>query len=313
VLVIFFKFHTVSDRSATDHQQTKTLCDVLSMDQVVYGHYTLKLFVLEDDINAFIEYGFARSRSRNNMTHDVIDEPLAILVAMGWLNKHAEYSFVNLLQHNIGQHAPRKNGFECYFAFYIRKVFEGMLSLNEVFSFRHDFALRANTDLTWQREKFELVTVSRPASTGQQEVFCCHTIQRSFIERRFRWQPTNQDLLDWISTNEEQFAFCFPPVSAGPDVLFFLRSKSTQKLLFVAAQTRNYQSVTIKHLAQGVRMVTPSWLWKSTDKKVRVTQSFPCLLQPPDVLWNSMNHPRMHQTYLEIMWSLTSSLMHLQM
>jgi hypothetical protein len=168
----------------------------------------LRPFASNNDIEAFIEYGFARTKSGN----DVIDEPLAILAAFNWLDKNTKFSLLNCLQRDIDKNAPQKNGFEAYLAFYMRKVFEMSPKLNDIFIFRSDFARRKNTDLSWQQEEFELVTISNPTDTGQPKVSvltpsCGPSSNIGFLAL------TDQDVLDWISKNEDQFAFCFPTES----------------------------------------------------------------------------------------------------
>jgi len=118
--------------------------------QIVYGSYTLKPFAPEDDIKAFIEYGFARTKSKEA----VIDEPLAIMAVRNWLTENGHFSLLDCLQEDAGKQAPRKNGFEAYLAFYIYKVLENGARLNDVFTFRSDFARRKDLDLSWQNEAF---------------------------------------------------------------------------------------------------------------------------------------------------------------
>jgi hypothetical protein len=88
--------------------------------QIVYGSYTLAPFAPEDDIKAFIEYGFTQTKSEEN----VIDEPLAIMAMWNWFSEKGHFSLLDCLQRDIGKHTPRKNGFEAYLAFYMHKAFE---------------------------------------------------------------------------------------------------------------------------------------------------------------------------------------------
>jgi hypothetical protein len=125
-------------------------------------------------------------------------------------------------------------------------------------------------DLSWQGEEFELVTVSTPADTNEQKVSivtpsCGPTTNFGLLAN------CDDDVLNWISENEECYAFCFPTEFAGPDLFFYVRSEATGRLLLVALQAKNHIDVDKPTLVQGVRTITPSFFWKSKDKKVRVT------------------------------------------
>jgi hypothetical protein len=182
---------------------------------MVYGYYALRPFVPEDDIEAFIEYGFTRTRSGE----PVIDEPLVIMAAWNWLEMNRHFSIFSCLQDDIGKNS-QKNGFEAYLAFYVRKVFERMAKLDDVFIFRTDFASRKAADLSWQCEEFELVTVSMSAGSDERDIsvvtpLCGPSSNVGFLA------STDEDVLEWISKNKERYTFCFPTSKAGPD-LFFL-------------------------------------------------------------------------------------------
>ena len=202
---------------------------------MLYGSYALKPFAPEDEIGTFIEYGFARTKSRE----DVIDEPFAIMAVWNWLGEKGHFSLIDYLQREIGKNSPRKNGFEGYLAFYMRKVFEKPARLNEVFTFRSDFTGRGRMDLSWQKEEFELVTVSIWEGTDQREISvvtpsCGPSSNVGFLAK------TDDDVLNWISENQNCYAFCFPIESAGPDLFFYVRSKATRGLLLVALQAKKY-------------------------------------------------------------------------
>ena len=135
--------------------QAETLCDIV-FSQMLFGECLLDDFgdqVKED----FVQYGFARFARGTTM----IDEPLAILAAIEWLSQDPKFSLSHRLHRDIGKHSPRQNGFEVFLTFYLRYVFERAPALDEVFTFRSDYA--KGSDLAWQREKFELVTVVGPA------------------------------------------------------------------------------------------------------------------------------------------------------
>jgi hypothetical protein len=243
------------------------LCDIL-YGQIVYGCYSLNLFAPKDDIGAFIEHGFALTRSGE----DVIDEPLAIMAAWNWLDENGLFLLLDCLQREVGKHAPQKKGLEAYLAFYVRKVFEKTTRLNDIFTFRSDFACRTESDLSWQKEEFELVTVSIPPDKDEWEIStvtpsCGPSSNIGFLAK------TDDDVLNWISENKECYAFCFPTESGGPDLFFYVRSKATGRLLLVALQAKHYnlKDVDKPTLLQGVRTVTPPFFWKSKGEKVRVT------------------------------------------
>ena len=149
----------------------------------------------------------------------MIDEPLAILAAVSWLDRSTEFSIFNFLRRDIRKHSTRQNGFKAYLAFYLRYVFEMTPALNEVFTFRNDFARCA--DLTWQREEFELVTVVTPANTNDPQISVLTPSSGSSSNVGF-FAKSGEEVLQWISTNSDRFTFCFPPepFGPGPDPLF---------------------------------------------------------------------------------------------
>jgi len=140
--------------SATDPMQVRTLAGVL-FDQMLYGTYSLMAFSVEEQV-PFIEYGFARTKAGPSSPQTVLDEPVAILAAMTWVDQNAQLSFSEALQHDIGKHSNTGNGFENYLAFYVRTFFEMPKKLDELFEFRSNF-----NKIDWKSEKFELV-ISNP-------------------------------------------------------------------------------------------------------------------------------------------------------
>ncbi len=62
-----------------------------------------------------MEYGFARLRGDDT----VVDEPLAVLAAVQWLDQNPEFSMFRHVYRDIHKHATRKNGFEAYLVFYL--------------------------------------------------------------------------------------------------------------------------------------------------------------------------------------------------
>ena len=242
--------------------QASTLATAL-FDQVIYGTYSLQSFATEERAT-FVEYGFARTVTMTNSraTQTVLDEPIAILAALNWVNQTASLSHLEYLRHDLGKHSNKGNGFENYLAFFVRRFFEVPQRLTELFKFRSDF-----DKINWKSEEFELVTVSRPLGSGQPHVSIVTSDSGPSSNIGFRAEK-GEDILSWISTNKTQITFCLPPKHFGPDLLFFLRSKVSGKLLLVMAQCKNYSEVSLKDLIVGVRTVTPDWLWKSKDIKV---------------------------------------------
>jgi hypothetical protein len=221
-------------------------------NHILYGSYSLEPFEPEER-DAFITIGFARHKP-GNIT--VIDEPLAILAGLTWLRGITPFSLLECLHHDIGKHSPRKNGFEAYLSFHLRKVFETTPKLNQVFTFRDDFARMP--DLSWQHDEFDLVTVAG----SQISVVTPSSGPSSNVGLLAQ---SHSEVLEWISTNALQFTFCFPPEAVGPDVLFFVQHQKTLQLLLLMVQARNYSTVDLASLITGVRTVTPSWLWKSKN------------------------------------------------
>jgi len=75
------------------------------------------------------------------------------------------------------------------------------------------------------------------------------------------------EVLEWISTNKDQFTFCFPPESFGPDRPFFLRCKESQGLLLVVLHSNKHKDVKKQVLIEGVRTVTRVGFGKTRIRK----------------------------------------------
>jgi hypothetical protein len=250
----FELFQTVF--TAIDDREKITLRSAL-FNHILYGSYSLEPFEPEER-DTFITIGFARHKP-GNIT--VIDEPLAILAGLTWLSGITPLSLLECLRHDIGKHSPRKNGFEAYLSFHLRKVFETTPKLNQVFTFRDDFARMP--DLPWQHDEFDLVTVA-----GSQ--ISVVTPSSGPFSNVGLLAQSHCEVLEWISTNALQFSFCFPLEAVDPDVLFFVRHKKTSQLLLLMVQAWNYSTVDLESLITGVRTVTPSWLWKSKNMNVHL-------------------------------------------
>jgi hypothetical protein len=216
-----------------------------------------------EEREAFVELGFARNR--RGIKDTVIDEPLAILAALHWLNQNAQFSFFDTLHHDIKKHSNRENGFEVYLAFYVRHMFEKGLRLNLAFPFRSDFAERP--DLKWQYDEFQLVTVKATHDRDTPDVSVVTPSSGPSSNIAFIAE-TGEEVNEWLTTNIHGFTFCFPPQYFGADVLWFMRHKETGKLLLFATQAKKHETVHLATLKHGVRTVTPDWFWKSKNLKV---------------------------------------------
>lgn len=248
--------------------EQEILCNAI-YEQTLYGNYGLGAFSNEEKAT-LIKYGLARTKTRGA----AIDEPPIILAVLQLLNHRNRLSMFRCLRRDIDKHQPGKEGFEAYLAYYLRKIFETAPRLDSVFSLRSDFMRRNHQDLEWQHEEFELVTVGAANS---------NTPNVSVVKPSFGpscnvgfMASDGDEVLEWISINDDQFAFCFPPESFGPNLLFFIRSKVSRKLLLVMAQARWYKKMEKQDLIHGIRAVSPSWLWKS--KAVKVCFNFDKLL-----------------------------------
>ena len=250
----------------TEPSQARTLAGVL-FDQILYGTYSLMEFS-EDEQATFIEFGFARTKAGPISPQTVLDEPVAILAAMTWVDKNGLLSFSEVLRHDIAKHSNTGNGFENYLAFYVRAFFETPKKLDELFEFRFDF-----NEIDWKSDEFDLVTVSYPEGSDRPHVSIVTPTSGPSSNFGLRAE-TGEDVLAWISVNEDQFTFCLPPNHFGSDLMFFIRSMVSKKLLLVMVQAKNHHDVVLKVLIEGVRTVTPGWLWKSKSIKVCITFEF---------------------------------------
>jgi hypothetical protein len=191
---------------------------------------------------------------------------MAILAAFHYLDRKASFSFSNCLHRNIDKHSPRTNGFEAYLAFYVRLVFARGIILDSIFPFRSDFAHRS--DLAWQHEEFQLVTVV--ATENKDEPRISVVTPSSGPSSGFGFiAKSGEEVNKWIAKNKDGYAFCFPPESFGADILFFVQHKQSGKVLLCAGQAKHHKTVELATLKHGCRSVSPDWFWKSKDLKVR--------------------------------------------
>ena len=135
---------------------------------------------------------------------------------MTWVDQNAQLSFSEALQHDIGKHSNTGNGFENYLAFYVRTFFEMPKKLDELFEFRSNF-----NKIDWKSEKFELVTVSHAAGSDQPHVSIVTSASGPSSNIGLQVKM-GEDVLAWISANQDQFTFCLPPKHFGSDLMFFI-------------------------------------------------------------------------------------------
>ena len=229
-------------------------------DQVLHGRYDPILTGIQDEKD-FVQYGFARHKDGTT----VIDEPLAILAAREWLDQNPRFSMTSRLHRDIKKHSSDHNGFEDYLTIFLRHIFATGLALDKVFTFRGDFAERP--DLAWQYEEFELVTVVGLANKEGPQISVLTPSSGSSHNIGFSTKK-GEEVLEWISTNSERCTFCFPPKSFGPDLLFFVQSKKSGKILLVMIQAKQCIEVVNRDCIEGMRTVTPSWFWKRKKRRV---------------------------------------------
>jgi len=159
--------------------------------------------------------------------------------------------------------------------FYLRHVFDTASALDSIFTFREDFAKR--TDLAWQHEQFDLVTVVTPANKNDLQISVLTPSSGCSSNVGFT-AKSGEDVAQWISTNSDRYTFCLPPENFGPDILFFIQSKRSQQLLLVVVQAKRYEKVPRQVLIKGVRTVTPSWFWKSKNTNHATADAAPLLV-----------------------------------
>ena len=226
--------------------------------QIFLGQFRLDHGFESPDREEFVQLGFARIKCGNTK----LDEPLPILTAFDWLNKHPLFSFFDTLELNLNHHMPRINGLECYLAYYVRLVFDGGQRLSSIFPLRSDFS-----NLPWGHDEFELVTVIATEDKDEPLVYVVTPSSGPSSNLGFMAR-TGEEVNQWISTNKDGYTFCFPPEAFGPDLLWFMRHKESGSLLLCACQARRYEHVDLGDLAQGVRSLSPPLFWKSKSDEV---------------------------------------------
>jgi len=249
-----------------DEQQRQILCDML-YQQILYGFFTFPEF--SEKNASFVQYSIARYKGQWN-TEPVMDEPLVILAAMRFLHQQQKNWTFNYLRLEIHDHSSRRNGLEGYLVYYLREVFTNAKKLDTIFTLRHDFHR-----LAWQHEEFELVTVvNANQDKPQVSVVTPTSGPSSHVGLRAN---SGEEVVQWITTNDDQNTFLFPPESFGPDILFFLQHKESGHLLLVMLHAKMCKDVKRATLMQGIRSVTPSWSWKRKYMQVCRFQQTICI------------------------------------
>lgn len=221
----------------------------------------------------FVRHGIARITTMSGAL--TIDEPLFIAAIQSWLNVRPNFSRYQRLLSNVTRNQPSsENGFEVYLTFYMRHMFTNPATLDSIFTLRKDFAVCP--DLAWWRDKFELVVVSRGVYGSGHQISVVTSSSGPSVSIGLQ-STSDEDVLEWISTNKRQFTFCFPTKAMGPDILFFIRSCATQRLLLVAVQAKMQEDISKETLLYGIRTVTPCWFWKSHDLKHKKVEDAPLL------------------------------------
>jgi hypothetical protein len=244
------------------------------VEQLLYGSHTLS-WLSADARTAFIETGFARFRKITTKKGEksrllVFDEPLAVLAALKWIETQTSLSMFEHLHRNIDRHNPHRNGFEAYLSFYIREVFKESPNLGTVFTFRKDFVnQRLEGNLTWPDQKFSLVVFCQDSKEADPQILAATPSGWASSNMGLRAESV-EVVLEWLTTNRNRYIFCFPPESMGPDLLFFIRSERSQKLVLVALQAKAYKNVAKRDLLHGILSVTPEFFWKQKYTKASV-------------------------------------------
>ncbi|KAG8829656.1 hypothetical protein FRC17_006218 [Serendipita sp. 399] len=246
--------------------------------QLLYGRFNVPMPRLIADPLRLVEAGFAR------YIYDadgiVINEPLAILSARDCVKRTPGMPTPSeLVLANINRSESRRNGFEAYLAMHLLDIFAAPRRLDDVFTFRSDFISSKRTDFNWRMDQFELVTVVASENGVDPDVFVVTPTSGPSCNFGTVVDLGDQ-LIDWISSNQGRYAFCFPPEEFGPDILFFLRSKKSGKVVLVMLQAKGCNADTQigkDMLIEGVRSVSPAWFGKRRHTRFSTANRAPFL------------------------------------
>ncbi|PVF94285.1 hypothetical protein CPB86DRAFT_49855 [Serendipita vermifera] len=250
--------------------QAKTLSEMLHK-QFFTAVYSVGPFPAADR-TAFVEYGIARIHIRGGQLS--IDEPFIKVAAQTWLKRNPVLSLSEWCRSHFDVHSFQINGFEAYTTHYMLKILEKFPQFDAVFTLRKDHAQQ--NSLTWLTNTLELVTVSKGVYSSDTRISVVTQSSGPSANIGFR-ANSSEDVLEWMSENKQQVAFCYPPPHMGPDMLFFVRSQQSKKLILVAIQAKKREVVDRNVLVEDVRTVTPNWFWRRRITKFGAADEAPCL------------------------------------
>ena len=225
---------------------------------------------LGKDEATYVEYGFARFVDSETKSV-AVDEPLVLLAATPWINKHHRSRYKHFAE-QIQWQDPHSNGFENYLAFCIDMIFSHRQKLNEVFTF-------LGTPPSWSDLEAELVALYK--YNGDVDTVEESTAQHFRFSGPSVTLGTNAKSLEetshWLN-HKTHSPICFPHFAMGPDLIFVLRL-SDGSLIWVVLQAKystERKTIPRKLLRASLRSLTPSLFF--LDKARKKSQSYLVLL-----------------------------------
>ncbi|KAG5643748.1 hypothetical protein DXG03_009682 [Asterophora parasitica] len=255
---------TISSRYKLDFHKLTKNTDMIATVHQITTHYLMRAVLpgsLGKDEKTYVEYGFARFIDAE--TNAVaVDEPLVLLAATHWINAHYRSSY-KFFAKQIHVHEATSNGFENYIAFCLNLAFSNKQRVDEIFTF-------SGTPPEWARQKAELVSLHRSASSNSVEI---SPVRHSTISGPSLTlganAKTTTDTSAWLD-HDAHAPICFPHVSLGPDLLFVLRLADGTNI-WVALQakysTGKSGMLSRLYLRRAMRSVTPSEFFLDKEGK----------------------------------------------
>lgn len=239
--------------------------DMLSTIHQLTTHYLMRSVLpvtLGKDEARYVEYGFARFVDSETKSV-AVDEPLVLLAATYWINKHHRSSYKHFAKH-IHLNDQYSNGFENYLAFCIDMIFSHRRRLNEVFAF-------LGTPPSWSSQEAELVALYNNNSLGVDVDIS--TVQHFLFSGPSVTLGTNTKSLDetshWLN-HKIHSPICFPHVAMGPDLIFILRL-ADGSLIWVVLQAKfigGKNTLPRADLRHAMRSVTPSMFFLDKARRM---------------------------------------------